>query len=148
MNDLYKRKLSVYDNVDLNESFNAAKRLINEESNNRSDTEKEEVLTKNTIDSINNANLKQFNKNDNQLANNHQAINNQNIINSNDIKQLNGQNNYTQENKNRSTFFADNNDELTNSINLNNNIQISKDDNDLKNNEENEFKRQIKKTSS
>lgn len=135
MNDLYNRKLSVYDNVDLNESFEAAKSLINELNKDLSKIE-EDVSLKQSIkdDRINNqkvTNLVKEIKNDEI-----NGLNNEQNSELKNTEQLNGQNyKYTQEKS--STFILDNKEIKLNENSLND--QQSKNNN---------LKQQIKTTSS
>jgi hypothetical protein len=108
LNDISKmRKLSVYDNVHLNESFEVAKQLANEK----------EPEIKNFVNNHYDANLKQSNSelNKEQITNHikhtNEAINQM-------TKQLNGQSEYTQEkNSNNDTQFKnDNNDNHSNNL--------------------------------
>ena len=100
MNKSYPRKLSFYDNVDPNESFEAAKRLAIAD-----------VLTESRDENNqNNANSKQsadeepqFEESTNQQISTKAAINQPTTINS---KQLNGQLKHTQQEKNR-TFVVE-----------------------------------------
>lgn len=93
MSEICKRKLSVYDNVDLNESFEAAKRLASEEREQQHD-EREESLE---LQRLNDANLEQFT--DGRPAGSTDAITSQQVsqhASTAASKQSNGQMKHTQ----------------------------------------------------